>query len=317
MNRGILIICDREESYARRLMDYLSRRERLFEICIFTEVAPLREYLCSHRADILLVEKELWTEEIASLTAGKIILLSDGTGVAEETAYPVIFKLQPAENVEREIVNCYTAGGGRPLCALETADNTEFWSVFSPVGGCGKTTLALALAERLAHKKKTLYLNLESFGSMTAEDGFKGGMTDLLYYVKERKENLFLQFPALLERKQGFDCVLPVDCYSDLFALTEADIAYLFTELRKSWYEAVILDVGSITPTTFRLLAECSRIFVPCRREEEATGKMAALERSLRMEGQEELFLQMEQVVLPNKQSPEMERFLWKLLQND
>lgn len=319
MNRGILIICDREEAYARRLMDYLSRKERLFEICIFTELSSMLEYLRSHRTDILLIEKELWEEKVSSATAGKIILLSDGEGVAEDVPYPVIYKLQPAENIEREIMSYYASAGGAVRCLLntDTKSRVKLWGVFSPVGGCGKTTLSLALGEKLAESKNVLYLNLESFGSLASKGGFKGGMTDLLYYVKERRENLFLLISSLVEKRQGLDCILPADCYSDLLSITKEDIDYLFEELKKSRYDVVIFDAGSITPTTFYLLSGCSRVLLPCRREDESAGKMLSLERNLRMEGYEELFLRMEEVVLPNKQSPEMERFLWKLLQND
>lgn len=318
MKRGVLIICDREEVYARRLMDYLNRKERFFEICIFTAVQALLDYLRSHRVDILLMEEELWEERIAEQMAGKIILLSENGQRKGELPYPVVCKLQPAENIEKEIMGCYAQGGERtlPELAISAVERKkQLWGVFSPVGGSGTTTFALALGQRLAREGSVLYLNLENFGSLVGEGAYKGGMTDLLYYIKERKENLFLLLASLAEKRQELDCILSVDYYGDLLSIREEDVDYLLGELEKSRYETILLDVGCATPAFFYLLSKCSRIFLPQRKEEQQ-GKMAAMERSLRMEGREELLLRMEKLLVPNAQGPEMERFLWKIAQD-
>lgn len=316
MKRGVLIICDREEAYARRLMEYLNRKERLFDICIFTGVEVLLDYIGTHRADILLIEEELMEKRISELVTGRIILLSEGSQVQEDSEFAMVYKLQPAEAIEREIMSCYATGG--PGLCVETATDrrVQIWGVFSPAGGCGKTTFAMNLGSWLSRQKNVLYLNLESLGSLIS-DSDRGGMTDLLYYVKERKENLFLLLSSLAEKRQGLDCILPVDSYADLEALEEKDVDYLLEELEKSRYDVIILDIGFLNTRTFYLLSRCGRIFLPRFKEEENTGKMVALERNLRIEGREGLLLKMEQILVPRVQGPEMERFLWKLVQDE
>jgi hypothetical protein len=190
----------------------------------------------------------------------------------------------------------------------------EFWGVFSPAGGCGKTTLSLALSRYLAMKKRVLYLNLESFGEIFWEGSPAKNMTDLLYYVKERKENLSILLPSLTENCQGVDCVFPVDYYGDLLSLTEQDVDYLVGEIEKSCYESVVLDMGCATQELMYLLSRCRRILLPSLCDE-ANTKLVSLEQSLRMEGREEVFLRMEKVVLPKEKGQEMERFLWQLTQ--
>ncbi len=315
MKRGVLIICDREEVYARRLMDYLNRKGRFFEICVFTAVDALLDYVRSHKADILLIEEELWEDGLLGRAAGKIILLSESAKVHREDSRAVIYKLQSAENIEKEIMGCYAAEDEGEFPGLEIGQGIELWGVFSPVGGSGKTTFALALGEWLAKRKNVLYLNFESFGSLVGNGSYRGGMTDLLYYVKERKENLYSLLPTLAEKRQELDCILPVDYYGDLLSVEREDADYLVSQLERSQYETAILDFGCQTPALFTLLARCHRIFLP-RQREEAQGKLAAMERSLRIENREELFLRMEKVLVPNVRGSEMERFLWGITKN-
>lgn len=313
MNRGILIICDREEAYARRLMDFINRRGKTFEIYIFTTVKALLSYVNLPKADVVLIEEELWEDRIAAQVQGKILLLSEGTQVGEDSGYPVVYKLQPAENIEKEIMNCYAGERLGFLPETVAEGNVKFWAVFSPAGGCGKTMLSLALGEYLSREKKVLYLNMECFGSLVSEKGYPGGMTDLLYYVKERKENLFMLLASLTENRRGMDCIFPVDYYGDIISLTEGDISWLTGQLEKSSYDVIIFDIGCMAAWVFGLLSRCSRIIVPRLKEEEGQEKQAALERSLRTEGQEELLMHMERVRVPRFNSPEMERFLWQL----
>jgi hypothetical protein len=295
-------------------MDFLNRKDKLFDICIFTSKEALLAFSESQHIDILLLEEALFSEELLHRLPGRILLLSEESCVKEEDGCPVLQKLQPAENIEREILALYLAGSPRLIKSTKNGSKIELWGIFSPAGGCGKTTLALALGKYLSKEKSVLYLNLESFGGLVGEGQASKNMTDLLYYVKERKENLFLLLPSLTENCQGVDCIFPVDYYGDLLSLTEQDVDYLVGELEKSRYESVILDMGCVTQEMVYLLSHCRRILLPRRREEER-GKLVSLERSLRMEGREEVFLRMEKVVLPSGKGQEMERFLWQLTQ--
>ena len=317
MKRGVLVICDREENYARRLMDYMNRREKLFEICIFTAVEALLSYLTTHSVDILLIEEELWERRIAQRMSGKIILLSESGQVREEADCAMVYKFQAAENIEREIMNCYAEENIKFLPDMAVPRNVQLWGIFSPFGGCGKTTLALALAQKLVQRKNVLYLNLESFGGLVGESGFRSGMTDLLYYVKERKENLFLLLSSLTEKQKQVDCIFPVDYYCDLLSITEEDFDFLLQQLEKSTYEIVILDISCTASWVFYLLSKCNRIFMPRLREENSSGKLMALERSLRMEEREEVLTKIEYVLMPHLQGAEMEKLLWQLANDD
>ncbi len=316
MKKGTLIICDREEAYAKRLMEYLSSRERLFDISVFTAVSALLEHLSEHKTDILLIEEELMNDAIAQKTDGQIILLSEANQVQEASeGYFCVYKLQPAENIHRELIACYAkqSSGYRPFLKLLAEKHLELFGVFSPEGGCGKTTFSLLLGQQLAKHKRTLYLSLESFSSLLCKKSGQRGMSDLLYHVKERSDRLAVLLPALVEKQEELDCVLAVDYYGDLVTTQEEDMEYLLNELEKSDYDAVIFDVGYLSPAVFYLLAQCQRIFCPRQRREENQAKMVAFERTLRAEEREELLERMENVLLPDAGSKEMEHLLWKL----
>lgn len=63
---------------------------------------------------------------------------------------------------------------------------------YSPLGGCGKTTLATALSCYLGHYEKTLYLNVEPIACNPYLYGQNDtyNLSDLLYFIEENRGNV-------------------------------------------------------------------------------------------------------------------------------
>ena len=131
-------------------------------------------------------------------------------------------------------------------------------AIANPAGGTGKTVLSHALAVAFAEfGKKTLLIDLDSFGSLTFRLGLENPrvtITEFIAGVKITEENL-------ITTPERFDFIASD---SRLTAnLNEDALAKVLEKLPKE-YDVVILDVAStLTPSLSSALNSSDHVFVP------------------------------------------------------
>lgn len=271
MKRGIIAIYDNDSVYMKQLMEYLNhKKDFIFQTRIFTKSEVLEAFCKKQTVDILLVNEE---EEITQFVsfAKKIIILCSGRLVQEKESYDMIYKFQSAEEMMRELLSYYIqeesdmAGyqylANKKLCS--------FIGIFSPSGGTRKTTFAFALGQALGVTKKVLYINLELFPGNYKElsYGAASSISELIYYIKQRKPNFYMKLSSLIRKFHNLDYILPPNHYSDLYELEEGDVLILLKQLQEnSEYETIIFDIGFISEAMITLMGKCSQIYMPkCR----------------------------------------------------
>ncbi len=148
---------DYEEHLSQVLLD---RYEDIFEVQICSTPEQIAELAGKRAFDIALVSPEFAGACSGHPAALTLALLEDGAAGGTAAG---IRKYQRISHLVGSLLERYAAvsatahggeGGGRVTVA------------WSPAGGTGKTTAALAYAaQRVAEGKRVLYLNLESFSS--------------------------------------------------------------------------------------------------------------------------------------------------------
>ncbi len=145
-------------------------------------------------------------------------------------------------------------------------------SVYSPVGGIGKSTLAVAVADALAQlypQAKVLYLNLE--GASAWKVVFRGGslynLSDLIYGMllddlspESWKE--LLQETAV-RQSNGVFFIAPCNDFDDLDVLEESEIEQLLSSLGQ-WFDYIVCDLNNLMHRVTRqvLLSSHRRFFI-------------------------------------------------------
>ena len=78
MNKRILAVFDGEESYAYRLMDFISEKENVpFEIHVFTKADIFFSYAEKEEIECLLISESAYQQEVEKLKIPHIIILSE------------------------------------------------------------------------------------------------------------------------------------------------------------------------------------------------------------------------------------------------
>lgn len=282
-------------------MEYLKRKEEFcFELCLFTSTESLEDYLKEQKLEVLLLSEGAFEENPSIKRVENVILLSENSGIGEQKDYPVIYKYQSGKGIFRDIFLCLE---GIPCNAAHKVINpgsVEFIGVISPKGGSGKTTFSMALGEACGKSEKVLYISFEELGSCLGLKEERNGLSDLIYYLKQKRKGLFMIIQSLSIPIGGVDCIPSVSHYGDLAVVEKEDIDFLMEELIKTKvYKKVIFDIGSLNELTFHILERCNSVYVTHLERNPFLNKEKAFQHIFSYEDKESLYERMVELDLP------------------
>lgn len=304
MKKQIFAVCDLEAEYARNFMDYLNQKKNIpFEIQAFTNVSSFVAYAKENPVELLLISAEAMCHEVGELDIGKIVILTEGSKPDELDRYADVYKYQASSDIVREVMACYGAEKAvLPAQMPVLKKTTELLGIYSPLGFCGQTSFALALAQILGREKSVLYLNMEEYSGFEElfEKEYPYTLSDLLYFVRQEQAGITVKMNSMIQSMGSMDFIPPVQSPEDIRGTRWQDWEHLLQEIvLHSSYEAVILDVGDGIEEVFQILDLCTRVYVPVRDDHISKCKMEQFEKLLRLRDYSQLLAGIEKVLLP------------------
>ena len=285
MDKRILAIFDSEESYAYRLMEFISGKTNLpFQVYVFTDENKF--YSCAQIKDIecLLISESAYKQEVETTKIPHIIILSE-SGANLNKALRHISKYQSSENILHEVMEYYTDRSEAVPLALRTGlRNMKIIGIYTPIGRCLQTTFSLTLGQMLAKRYRTLYLNFEiysGFSKMLCRE-FDNDISDLMYYFGCAREKLAYRMESMVETVNGLDFIPPAEIYHNLVGIRGEQWLDLFGEIEKaSEYEYLILDLTDGIMDLWDVLRGCDYIYTIARDDGLAMAKTQQYEKAL------------------------------------
>lgn len=317
-------ICDLEAGYAGKLTEYISDKQNIpFQILAFSGIESLQEFTADHEIELLLISAKMMCSQVRGMNIRRIIILSEGEVVKEYQDYPTVYKYQASDNLVAEVMDAYVSEA-REMAPVFMRRDARIIGVYSPIGRCGKTSFALTMGQILAQKTSVLYLNLEDcagFSGITGKN-YKGDLTDVMYYIRQKKGNVLFKLNALTQKLGNLDYVPPAYLASDLADIRQEEwLILLGTITSLGGYECVILDMGGTVEERIPLLASCTEIFTPTCEGYAANAKILQYEKQVRdMEYEEILkktrYLQLPYTELSGQGEQALEKLVWSELGN-
>ena len=302
MKKQTFVICDQETGYACSLMEYLNQRNNLpFDVQVFSSRESLLRFTKENETDLLLICAGMMCRELGEQKIGRIVLLSEGEVAREYAGFPAIYKYQPSEKLVEELMEDY-AQMAVLHAALQIRKQMELIGVLSPLGRCGKTCFALTLGQILAEKRGVLYLNLEEYAGFESlmEREFSMDILDVMYFIRQKKENAIFGLHAALQKLGKLDFVPPAFSAGDLRDVRAEEWIRLLEDLAScGGYDTVILDLGMPGTQTMELLSMCSKIYMPLVPGVMAEAKKKHYEKELVELGEEEILEKIRYLNLP------------------
>ena len=261
-----LLIATDDGSYAEHLShQILEHHSDLIDVAVCKAPERLHEMLSAAVYDAALFEGQILGDADVSMVRLPIMLSGEGEG---ETALPremaTMRKYQRISTTVADILQRYAhVSTGARGAGSEKASITAVWS---PAGGVGKTTVALAYAARKkAEGKQTLYLNLEPFSSVPAYFPQTGKSISAVFEMLENREGDVKTLIRGIRKHDSGDGVAYLcrpENFDDMNILSVEDIHMLIDACAGVTQELVI-DMSSVCDARARKVFELSdRIFL-------------------------------------------------------
>lgn len=247
-----IAICDQEVDYAFGLMNYINGQpENPCMAMAFTNEDNLLNYLQSNQVELLLAGDNL------TLTLPNhipVLWLTDGQDVVHEDS---LYKYQSTEHIipsilehipDKTILNLHGSQG-----------STKVYGVYSPIGRCGKTNLALAICHYQGHK--SLYIGFEEYSSFPDSDN---SSEELYYYIKQKDASILGRLHHLTNLNESCHIINSPSCYLDLRQIGYEELEWFIHQLKSTgYYETIVFDIGVGSLFDYDILELFDKIFMP------------------------------------------------------
>lgn len=291
------------------LANYLcKKKQEVVETRLFTNLSLLKEHVRSGQTDVLLALEEE-SDELYGLQSfvPKIILLTEGNMVGEQSSFNMVFRYQSAEEVVREILE-EVAEDDQIVYGGTLAANrqSEVISGYSPFGGAGLSTFLTGLAEELAENYRTLYVSLEEFHGLEnvtlekkGQSSDYRGMSEAIFYLQQKKEKLALKLDSLIYEGKRAEYLLAVENYRDLHQMKRENIICFFQTLcNETSYEKIVFDVGYLGEAGEYVLEHSDKIYMPIPNTKAQEMKHIACQQGWQRQGCAEILQKIYQVAM-------------------
>ena len=238
MRTGIVAVWDTDREYAAKLSEYLdSQRRQPSAVVMYSDPETLRRAVETKQVSMTLAGRPVagspWLEGTPVLTLTE----------RREEAAATVYKYQPASEVLRALT-----------CFQETAAAQEFSygeparmrAVYSPLGGCLKTSFGLVMGYILAENRDCLFVSLEAHSGFRTlfERQYPADLSDLFAAIRQG-DNIRGRLPEVLQVFGRLKYIPPVIWPEDVREAERGELKELLQTLAQGGgFDELIVDVG-------------------------------------------------------------------------
>lgn len=287
MSKLSVAVCDENQSYGKGLSTWLFVEQgKEFSGGFFSSVEALKEQYDKQRFQIILLGRDFLQKEwIQKEIRGRrdilwVYLQEEGEEGVEELKelVPAVEKYQPIPGMVRYIYRYY-----QEYQMEETelpVEKARLLGWYSPEQSIWQTPLALTMAALLAEKEKALYVNLKECSGMRQwfQEEYEQDLLEVMYCCHSPEPGSAANLGSFVYSMEQLDYLPPVRDGVLLGQLTEEDYCGFLEMLKRTEYDVVVLDMGSMFPGFFRAWNQCSRVYIPQERNVLARGIDAEFE---------------------------------------
>lgn len=288
----ILVVCDGEQDYASKLVDYLNLKEGFpFDVRCFSEPEKLKAFASKQMVEVVLCSEEhsrtvekLQTME--NMESVKLIVLKESE-TFDSDIQDKIWKYQSCEKLIKELMEILS-GCNMDYACTSRRKPMKLIGLYSPIKRCLQTTLGLLLGQYLGKRGKALYISLECCSTVPEilKLHFQKDLSDVLYDLHGSSKSARLYLGSIVLDFGGLDILPPMNNQNDLLSITSREwIDFLKRLERETDYEYVILDFSDGVQGIGSILRQCDIIYQVKNGDGNASRKIEKYQRQLEKGG--------------------------------
>jgi len=240
-----LLIAAEESDYSEFLSNVLSTKfSDTFAVGICSSKEKLDDILSAKRYDVVLGESE-WMSSFDSKSVKLILALwSEQSSEILSESIGKVRKYQRISSIVSDILEHYATVA--PGLGNLGAGKGRIVAVWSPAGGVGKTSVALAYATRkVSQGMSVTYLDLEHFSGTDAFFAGEGKSISALFEKLSSNAELLVKSVRQRDAGSGIDYFMPPTNYDDINELTIDDID-LLSDVCARDCDFLVIDLPSL-----------------------------------------------------------------------
>lgn len=262
-----LAILEKDQNYLNRIVSaFCVKYPDNLEIYSFTNIDLAISSIETAHIDVLIANNSFEIDITSLPKRCGFAYFVDSADIDTYNSQRAICRFQKSDLIYRQILSIYSETAGN-LSGIKLGDDSGKIIVFtSPSGGVGTSTVAAACAVHFSERgKKTLYLNLEKFGSSDTYFSGEGqfDMSDIIFALKSKKTNLAMKLESCVKQDaRGVYFYSRSKVALDMLELNADDIIRLVNEVKIAGsYDYVILDLDfSISKVMRNILSQAMSI---------------------------------------------------------
>lgn len=262
-----LAILEMDKNYLNRIVtSFGAKYAEELEIYSFTDREVALSTLEKTKIDVFIASDSFDIDVTKLPKRCGFAYFADSVDISTINNQRAICKFQKADLIYKQILSVYSEKAGS-ISGVKEGDGSSRVILFaSPCGGVGTSSMAAACAMHFAAQgAKTLYLNMEKFGSsdvfFKAEGQFD--MSDVIFALKSKKANLSIKLESCVKQAQSGVCFYsPTKVALDILELNSEDLMRLVSELKLAGaYDYIIIDTDfELNKNRFELCREAAAV---------------------------------------------------------
>ena len=304
LNYGLIAICDEDSDYANSIAAYFRIKGSLAsEIAVFTDYQNFSSYAQDKNIDILIIQEDFYDSIKQPSHLNLFVLCENQTREDIDDSHK-IYKYNSAEEILRIIMANYDKARPNSCLSFHKYRKTKVIGVASPLGRCGKTSLALSLGLKLSQHHSCLFITFDECSplriSLFKKESKHSSLTDIIYYFLQSMDISDNRILSCFQTFQGMDYILPseqLETYSELQQEDLLNFLLSITGLGK--YDYVIIDWG-IFSYNYSALKICDVLLLPILKTDQySCNKISIYLETLRHQYKDDT-IQMKELALPH-----------------
>lgn len=262
MNQLSVIICDRDNSYAKNLAEYLMEKGNQSEVIAY-EMQP--EEVLSKSCDLYLLDAEWVAAELESLNNAKksqVICLAGDTIAESLEVFPRVYKYQSADKIIQELYDFLSKTEARGNIRMR--ERGCVIGLMSPWYDGVSLLCGIALAKSLKEKGSVLYMNSRGYhGFPLSEEGDeRSDLSDVLLALRMQADNPGAKIMSGIVAAGDFSYMVPVRQAGQIADVTVQDYQNLFTCIWKELeYDYLVLELQPEMADVAELVKQCDEVY--------------------------------------------------------
>ena len=272
-----LIIADNDDVFVKSIEEYLFiNYGDEFEIRTISSKEYLEKYFSTPRkVDILLLNPKFEFEKMKDQYINNILFISDNEEESKGE-YDFVFRFGELNFICNKLRNINTKNEEDFNFNKVGSKVSKVIAVYSPIGGVGKTTIAISIAVDLALKgNNVLYLNMEDISCTHAFFEYKQTNTNISHIIDQLtfggiELTQYIKKSIVLDSKTNISYINPADNIFAIEQMSADDMKYFISilkELKK--FDYIIIDTSSTYNTVKKAIIDVSdNIIMPIEQTE-------------------------------------------------